>query len=124
MACHEIAGLRLGLMKLLGHEDEVERAHELAELGEQSQQPGPIQNMLLASNFADLLRSFEASLGELEHRVSVLPSEDPSLPYYRSLLIMTRLAELELRNHLESMLRFSQNLEQVHDFTHEVYPAR
>ena len=33
MACHEIAGLRLGLMEVLGVKNEAERQHELAELG-------------------------------------------------------------------------------------------
>ncbi len=43
MACHEIAGLRLGLMRIVGIDDEAERQHELAELGDGATKPGPIK---------------------------------------------------------------------------------
>ena len=48
MACHEIAALRLGLMKVLGHEDEAERQHELTELGAAADQPGPLWAVVTA----------------------------------------------------------------------------
>jgi hypothetical protein len=41
MACHEIAALRLGLMRVLGRTDEAERQHELAELKGGAEEPGP-----------------------------------------------------------------------------------
>src|ERR1700733_7647242 len=50
MACHEIAALRLGLMKVLGIDDPAERAHELAELGDAANVPGPIASLMNATN--------------------------------------------------------------------------
>jgi hypothetical protein len=46
MGCHEIAGLRLGLMNVLGIEDEHAKQHELAELGSAASAPGPISPMI------------------------------------------------------------------------------
>ena len=40
MACHELAALRLGLMKVLGI-DEAEKQHELKELGDKINCDGP-----------------------------------------------------------------------------------
>ena len=49
MACHEIAALRLGLMQVLGRNNEAERQHELAELGGGAEAPGPIRSLCEAA---------------------------------------------------------------------------
>ena len=71
MACHEIAALRLGLMRVLGRNDESERAHELAELGNGAQEPGPIRTLCAASDLAGLRASFESARVTLDCPVMV-----------------------------------------------------
>jgi hypothetical protein len=123
MACHEVAALRLGLMNVLGIVDEAERQHELAELGAAASEAGPIRSLSESRDFAALKRTFEASLARLDEKVAKTPAGDPKLPYYRSLILLTKKVELDLRNHTESLTRFYRDLEEMHDFVHEIYPA-
>ncbi|HMI86926.1 MAG TPA: DUF3209 family protein [Polyangiaceae bacterium] len=123
MACHEIAALRLGLMRILGREDEAERQHELAELGDAVKSPGPIKALCEARDFATMHRLFAASLAELEHKVATTSSNDAKLPYLRSLVILSKKTELDLQNQADNLTRFYRELEEMHDFVHEIYPA-
>ncbi|MBI4397559.1 MAG: DUF3209 family protein [Candidatus Omnitrophica bacterium] len=123
MACHEIAGLRLGLMNVLGISDEKEKQHELSELGRESTNSGPICQMTKSANLKELKQFFESSLTRLAEKVSKLPSDDPKLGYYRSLMIATKKVELELARLTDDFRRFYQDLEEVHDYIHEVFPA-
>lgn len=122
MACHELSALRLGLMKLGGIDDEAEKQHELAELGGSLEKPGPLSEMTKTSNFKDLLRNYQQSLVGLQEKVSKLPEGDKSAPYYRSLLITTKKVELELIDRVSGLERMFRDLEEVHDYIHEVYP--
>jgi hypothetical protein len=124
MACHEIASLRLGLMRVIGLEDEAERQHELAELGDGALRPGPIQSLSTASDLAGLKRFFEAALGDLEQKIAAKPADDPDLPYLRSLLILNKKVELDLRGHLHALTGFFRDLDEMHDLVHEIYPAK
>lgn len=123
MACHELAALRLGMMQLFGIEDEAERQHELAELGAAAETPGPLKSMMEARTLADLRQQFAASLVGLEERAAKLPAGSPEQPYMRSLLILTRKVELELGRHGEALNGLFRDLEEVHDYVHEIYPA-
>jgi hypothetical protein len=123
MACHEIAALRLGLMTVLGHHDEAERQHELAELGDGAARPGPLQAMCGATDLEALRRCYEASLAALEQRVALVPGHDAKLPYLRTLLVLTRKVELDLRHQIDGLTGLYRDLETMHDFVHEVYPA-
>lgn len=123
MACHEIAALRLGMMKLLGIDDEAERAHELAELGDAATQPGPLSSLTQASDFDALVRLFATSLVELNEKVARAPATDPKLGYYRSLLVLTKKVELELRAQIDALTRLNRELEEMHDFVHEIFPV-
>lgn len=123
MACHEIAALRLGLMNILGVDDPAERAHELAELGPAAEAPGPISAMLRARDLKNLLSLYEASLAELQEKVAKTPAGDEKLAYLRSLLILTKQLELDLRAQVEGLTRMYLELEEMHDFVHEIYPA-
>ena len=123
MACHEIAALRLGLMTLLGHDDEAERQHELAELGDGAARPGPVQAMCSASHLAALQRCYEASVADLEQRVATTAADDAKLPYLRTLIVLTRKVELDLAHHIEGLFHLYRDLEAMHDFVHEIYPA-
>jgi hypothetical protein len=124
MSCHEIAALRLSLMKVLGVEDEAERQHELAELGPAALKPGPVAALCEAPNFARIRMSYEAALAQLEEKVASTAADDPKLPYFRSLVILTKKVELDLRSQEESLMRFYRDLETMHDFVHECYPAK
>ena len=122
MACHELAALRLGLMRVLGKNDEAERQHELAEIGEGAKKPGPIRSLSEAEDLASLKRFFEAALVDLDKRVSSAGPDHPALPYLRSLMVLTKKVELDLRNQTDSLDRLYRDLEEMHDFVHEIYP--
>jgi hypothetical protein len=123
MACHEIAALRLGLMTVLGLDDQAERQHELAELGGAEEKPGPLRSLSQAKDLASVQHLYEASLVGLEAKVAAARADDPKLPYLRSLLVLTKKVELELRREADSLQRLYRELEQIHDFTHEIYPV-
>jgi hypothetical protein len=123
MACHEIAALRLGLMAVLGHDDPAERAHELAELGDGAAQPGPLRAMCEAKDLASLRQLYEASIATLEQRVATTAGDDAKLPYLRTLVVLTRKVELDLAHQIDGLLHLYRDLEVMHDFVHEIYPA-
>jgi hypothetical protein len=123
MACHEIAALRLGLMTVLGHEDEAERQHELAELGDGAARPGPLQAMCHARDLAALRRCYEASIVALEERVAGTATGDARLPYLRTLIVLTRKVELELAHQIDGLLHLYRDLEAMHDLVHEIHPV-
>ena len=124
MACHEIAALRLGLMHVLGIKDEAEKQHELAELGDAINHPGPIRSLCDAKDLAELKRLFEVALSDLEHRVARLAPTDPDISYQRSLLILCKKVEMDLHNFLHGMTTMFRNLDEIHDLVHEIYPAK
>jgi hypothetical protein len=123
MACHEIAALRLGLMTVLGSDDEAERAHELAELGDAACRPGPLASLTKASNLAALVQLYGASLADLGERVARCEPQDPKLGYLRALVVLTKKVELELRAHVEALGRMNRELEEMHDLVHELFPG-
>ena len=126
MACHEIAALRLGLMKILGTHDEAEEAHELAELGEAARKPGPLASMIQPPDLESLVKLFGASLVDLNEKVARAASRagsDPKLPYLRSLVVLTRKVELDLRAQVDGLARMNRELEEMHDLVHELFPA-
>ena len=122
MACHELAGLRLGLMNVLGIKDENEKQHELAELGKAATAPGPISPMIKAQTLADLKKLYSQSLIHLAEKVSKTKENDPRIGYYRALLVTTKKVELELSRMVNDMNQFYKELDEVHDYIHEVFP--
>jgi hypothetical protein len=111
-------------MRILGLEDEAERQHELAELGDGASRPGPIRSLCGAQDLASLRRYFEAALADLEERISRTPANDPDLAYLRSLLILNKKVELDLQNYVQGLNAFYRNLDEMHDLVHEIYPAK
>ncbi len=122
MACHEIAGLRLGLMNVLGIKDEKEKQHELAELGKAATAPGPIAPLIKAQTLTELKRLYAQSLIPLAEKVSKTEENDPKIGYYRALMVTTKKVELELNRLINDMNQFYKELDEVHDFIHEVFP--
>ena len=123
MACHEIAGLRLGLMAVLGIKNEVERQHELTELGRGADAPGPIRSMCESQDLVTLTQCFESAVAALEARVSDTRSDDSKLAYLRTLVVLTKKVELDLAHQVESLTHLYRDLEEMHDFVHEMYPG-
>lgn len=123
MACHEIAALRLGLMNVLGIHDAAERSHELEELGGSGNAPGTIRSLTEARHFSDLVQRYEAAVCALEERVAATPAAAPKLPYLRTLIVLTKKVELELSRQQAQLTQLYRELEEMHDFVHEIYPA-
>lgn len=123
MACHEIAALRIGLMKILGNPDEAELSHELLELGELACTPGPLASLSGATDLDSLAKLYGASLAALSEKVARAPATDPKLPYLRSLVVLTKKVELELSAQIEGLRRMNRELEEMHDLVHELFPA-
>jgi hypothetical protein len=111
-------------MNLLGDAGEAERQHELAELGAAGEAPGPLRSLAQARTVADLRRGYDAALSQLAERVARVPLDDRQLPYYRSLLVLTKKVELDLANQAELLTRLYRDLEELHDFVHEIYPSQ
>src|SRR5260370_37770650 len=103
MACHEIAALRLGLMQLLGIHDDAERQHELAELGDSLEAPGPLRTLASSTDLETLSRAYASALSALSERIANTAAEDPKMPYLRSLAVLTQKVELDLRAHTDTL---------------------
>ncbi|EMO89613.1 PF11483 family protein [Leptospira noguchii str. 1993005606] len=123
MACHEIAALRLGMMNLIGIKDEITIQHEQSEIGVALESTGPIRSLAEAKDFESLIKFYEISLTNLEERISKMKKDDPKIAYYRSLLILTKKIEFELKNSVFIFQNFFRDLEEIHDFVHEIFPA-
>ena len=123
MACHEIAALRLGLMQVLGRKNEAEKQHELAEIGDGAEAPGPIRSLCQARDLGSLQSFFASSLADLNAKVAATPAGDSKLAYYRTLVVLTKKVELELTGHIDALTRMFHELDEMHDFVHEMYPA-
>ena len=123
MACHEIAALRVGMMTVLGVSDPAELKHELAELGDAANAPGPLNALTKARSLAELRQNFGEALGLLEEKTAALGANDPKLAYYRTLLVLTKKVEQDLRTQEQVLTNLYQDLEEVHDYVHEIYPA-
>ncbi len=123
MACHEIAALRVGLMQIIGIKDESLLQHELAELGTAAEAPGPIRQLAQARDFTTLQESYDQSLSDLELRLSQMSKEDPQRAYYQTLVVLNKKIEAELRNFRAGLTAFFQDLEEVHDHMHAIYPV-
>ncbi|EQA71665.1 DUF3209 family protein [Leptospira noguchii] len=123
MACYEIAALRLGMMNLIGIKDEITIRHEQSEVGVALESAGPIRSLAEAKDFESLIKFYEISLTNLEERISKMKKDDPKIAYYRSLLILTKKIEFELKNSVFIFQNFFRDLEEIHDFVHEIFPA-
>ncbi len=123
MACHEIAALRLGLMQVLGRKDEAERQHEIAELGKGAEAPGPIRSLCGAQDLANLQSFYASALADLNSKVADMRPDDPQLAYHRTLVVLTKKVELDLAAQIDNLTRLYQDLDEMHDFVHEMYPA-
>lgn len=123
MACHEIAALRLAMMNVLGGFDESERAHELAELGSLATSPGPLSALSKASDFRDMRAGYETSLSLLEEKLAKTAPDAQERPYLATLVVFAKKVELDLAAQIAGFSRICRELEEMHDFIHELYPG-
>jgi hypothetical protein len=110
-------------MRLLGRDDEAERQHELAELGDAAEHPGPLRTLCRTGDLSSLKLAYDAAVAALEERVSATPAGAAELPYLRTLIVLTRKFELDLQQQIDGLARLYRDLETMHDFVHEIYPA-
>jgi len=123
MACHEIAALRLGMMRILGFQDAGMVEHELAELGDAAEKPGPLKMLSQAQDLRSLCYAFELARTDLEDRLSRLASDHPEKAYVQTLAVLNKKIEMDLTNLSLFCAHFFEDLEQVHDHMHVIYPA-
>jgi hypothetical protein len=109
-------------MNVLGSSDEAERAHEFAELGDAVNKPGPLSAMTASRDLQSLARLYESSLSDLQAKVAKLSASDPKLAYLRTLVILTKKVELDLRAQVDGLARLSRELDEMHDYVHEMFP--
>ncbi|EKR84579.1 PF11483 family protein [Leptospira interrogans str. UI 08452] len=111
------------MMNLIGIKDETTIRHEQSEIGVVLESPGPIRSLAEAKDFESLIKFYEISLTDLEEKISKMRKDDPKMAYYRSLLILTKKIEFELKNSVFTFQNFFRDLEEIHDFVHEIFPA-
>jgi hypothetical protein len=111
------------MMQVLGRDDEAERQHERAELGNAAETPGPVRSLTEAKDLSSLQKYFQSAVSELEERVARTDKTDPKLPYYQTLIVLTKKVELDLDSQIASLTRLFRDLDEMHDFVHEIYPG-
>jgi hypothetical protein len=121
MACAELEALRLGLMNVLGTEDESVRDHAEAELGEDLS--GPIEALTEASSMAEIQRHLDAALVDLEEEVAETDPETDEYDYLRGRLVAVRGAEQDVASLTARGERLLSDYGETHDLLHEVFPV-
>ena len=122
MACYEVASLRLAIHNLLGSRPAHERKHEEDELGPKLTEPGPLRALAEATNLADVRSALDAAGLELEQRVADMPSDAANLGYWRALVVTVKRTQSDLARLNADLEQYYQDLDEVHDVLHEVFP--
>ena len=122
MACGELAALRLGLASIMGHDNEAQKSHDVAEITIDGKVPAPLQSLAAAKDLGSLTNRYEEALSDLGERVAKLKTDDPKIAYYRTLLVTTKKVEMELERHNKAMMGLYEDLDEMHDYIHEIYP--
>ncbi|QGA82247.1 DUF3209 family protein [Halomicrobium sp. LC1Hm] len=121
MSCYEIEALRLGLMNVLGSEDEHAREHAERELD--GELDGPIEALAEAQSLSAIERHLDAALVDLEAEIAEADPESQEYDYMRGRLVAVRDAERavhRLTSQGESVL---DGLGEAHDVLHEAFPV-
>lgn len=122
MSCDEIEALRLGLMTVLGIDDEQARSHAEAELGDALDEDGPIAAMATADTLSELRRHLDAALVDLEAEVAEIDDDDPEYDYARGRLVAVRDAERSLARLADTGEALFEDLGATHHSLHDVFP--
>ena len=122
MSCDEIEALRLGLLNVLGTEDDAVRRHA-EELGDALDGGGPIAAMADADSLAALRRHLDAALVDLEEEAAATDDDDPAYDYVRGRVVAVRDAERSLARFAEGGESLLSDLGDAHHTLHETFPV-
>ncbi|NLV14291.1 DUF3209 family protein [Haloarcula argentinensis] len=121
MSCYEIEALRLGLMNILGTEDDHARQHAEQEL--EGHMTGPIEALAGAETLAGIERHLDAALVDLEEEIAATPEDDPEYDYLRGRLVAVRDAERAVSRITMQGEDVLAGLGEAHDVLHEAFPV-
>lgn len=123
MSCDEIEALRLGLLNVLGIEDEHVRRHAESELGDVLEERGPISALARSESLSELQRHLDGALVELEEEVAATDPESADSGYTRGRLVAVRDAERSIARLTDSGESLLEDLGDTHHTLHEVFPT-
>jgi hypothetical protein len=121
MTCHELEALRLGLMNVLGTDDQSAREHAEQEL--EGELTGPIEGLAEAETLSEVQRHLDAALVDLEEQIAQADDSDPEYDYLRGRLVAVRGAEQAVRRLTSQGESVLDGLAESHDVLHETFPA-
>ncbi|WP_424002243.1 DUF3209 family protein [Haloarcula salina] len=121
MSCYEIEALRLGLMNVLGTEDDHARQHAEQEL--EGHLDGPIEALANAETLAGIERHLDAALVDLEEEIAAADEDDPEYDYLRGRLVAVRDAERAVHRLTAQGEDVLAGLGEAHDVLHEAFPV-
>ena len=121
MSCYEIEALRLGLMNVLGTEDESARQHAEKEL--EGHLDGPVGALAEAETLAEIERHLDAALVDLEAEIAETSNDDPEYDYLRGRLVAVRDAERAVQRVTAQGESVLGGLGEAHDVLHEAFPV-
>lgn len=121
MSCYEIEALRLGLMNVLGTDDDHARQHARQEL--EGHLSGPIEALANAETLADIERHLDAALVDLEADIAAADEDAPEYDYMRGRLVAVRDAERAVSRITTQGESVLDGLGEAHDVLHEAFPA-
>jgi len=121
MACEELEALRLGLMNVLGSEDESVRQHAEAELGDDLS--GPVEALSDAETVAELRRHLDAALVDLEEEVTAADPDEEDYDYLRGRLVAVRDAERAVTRLADQGADLLDGFGEAHHTLHEAFPV-
>jgi hypothetical protein len=121
MSCYEIEALRLGLMNVLGTDDDHAREHAEKEL--EGHREGPIGALADAETLAAVERHLDAALVDLEEEIAATDADDPEYDYLRGRLVAVRDAERAVRRLTTQGESVRDGLGEAHDTLHEAFPV-
>ncbi|WP_277542992.1 DUF3209 family protein [Haloarcula laminariae] len=121
MSCYEIEALRLGLMNVLGTEDDHARQHAEAEL--EGHLSGPIEALANAETLSAIERHLDAALVDLEEEIARTDEDTDEYDYMRGRLVAVRDAERAVSRITAQGEDVLSGLGEAHDVLHEAFPV-
>ncbi|WP_225334382.1 DUF3209 family protein [Halomicrobium urmianum] len=121
MSCYEIEALRLGLLNVLGTDDDHAREHAVQEL--EGHLDGPIEGLANADTLTEIERHLDAALVDLEEEIARADESDPEYDYLRGRLVAVRDAERAVGRLTTQGEDVLAGLGEAHDVLHEAFPV-
>ncbi|WP_135825097.1 DUF3209 family protein [Halorussus ruber] len=121
MSCYEIEALRLGLMNVLGTEDDAARRHAEKEL--EGHLDGPVGALAEAETLSEIERHLDAALVDLEEEIARTDDDAPEYDYLRGRLVAVRDAERAVQRVTAQGESVLGDLSEAHDVLHEAFPV-